>query len=357
MAAGFGAALIFLCLLIAEIILSLVVLCYTGHCFLVVVQDTAAGNDEVTWPDEPPQDWIARGVYAIGMVVIWLIPFGVVRAALINRGVGNEVLLPLLVGAAGLLWLMLPVSLLSSMSASSRLFLLRTAVLRALMRIPGTVVTFYLISALLFAGWLALASVTLSNESWLLLPLAAAAGPVVLMIYARLLGRVAWRIAELKPIKRKKVTPVPPVPGIRVEVQDPWAAPRKGKRKNKAEAAQPKSPVEGYAVSDEPPPPQPSVPPMDGYKAIGEETFVAEPPPPPRDEHGAGLLDRPTPRPTELDLELARKSKPAAAPSWPMVSGIYSFPWRSANLKQTVFIALGLFGMGGLYILMHFPGQ
>ena len=36
---------------------------YAMHCLLVVVQDTAAGNDEVTWPAEPIQDSLGGALH------------------------------------------------------------------------------------------------------------------------------------------------------------------------------------------------------------------------------------------------------------------------------------------------------
>ncbi|HEY1858968.1 MAG TPA: hypothetical protein VGG61_01355 [Gemmataceae bacterium] len=360
MAAGFAAALIFIVLLMADVILGLFVICYAGHCFLVAMQDTAAGNDEVTWPDEPMQDWAVRGLYMVGMVAVWLAPIGILRGVLRSHAVADDVTLVLLGVGATLLWLMFPISLLSSLSGSSRLFLLRGAVLRQLIRIPGALLVFYFVSAFLFASWLALVYFTLIEQSWLLLALAAIAGPVVLLIYARLLGRISWILSQLKPVKRKMKEAVSPVPGVEIDAHDPWAAPvrkrKLKKKKNAPKAAPAVSSEESYAFADEPPPPQPTEAPLDGFPAIGAETFdVHEPPATPKDDESV-FVGRSISRGDREEEILATPSKPTAPPERPLLDGVYSFPWYASNRKVLVFLALGLFCMGALALLMEPPG-
>jgi hypothetical protein len=360
MAAGFAAALIFIVLLMADVMLGLFVICYAGHCFLVVMQDTAAGNDDVTWPDEPMQDWVVRGLYMFGMVAVWLAPIGVLRGVLRSHAVADDVTLVLLGVGAILLWLMFPISLLSSLSGSSRLFLLRGAVLRQLARVPGALFIFYFVSALLFAGWLALIYFSLIGRSWLVLTLAAIAGPVVLLIYARLLGRISWILSQLRPLKRKAKEAGSPLPGVEIDAHDPWAAPvRKRKLKKKKNAAQATPAVsseESYAFADEPPSPQPTVTPLDGYPAIGIETFNVQAPPETPKEDSSEFVGRSISRGDKEEEILATPSKPMLPPERPMFDGVYSFPWYASNRKVLVFLALGLFCMGALALLMEPPG-
>ena len=44
--------------LVATVIVGTYVFAYASHCFLTVVEQTSAGNDEVVWPNEPYQDWL-----------------------------------------------------------------------------------------------------------------------------------------------------------------------------------------------------------------------------------------------------------------------------------------------------------
>ena len=56
--AAAGPTILFMILLLAQILIGIYVAAYASHCLLTVVQDTAAGNDEVIWPDEPYYDWV-----------------------------------------------------------------------------------------------------------------------------------------------------------------------------------------------------------------------------------------------------------------------------------------------------------
>jgi hypothetical protein len=360
MAAGFAAALIFIVLLMASVILGLFVICYAGHCFLVAMQDTAAGNDEVSWPDEPLQDWVVRGIYMVGMVAIWLAPMAILRGSLRSHAVADDVTLVLLGIGALLVWLMFPISLLSSLSGSSRLFLIRGAVLRQLARIPGALLVFYFMSALLFAGWLALVYLTIAKHWWAALPFAAIAGPVVLLIYARLLGRISWILSQLRPIKRKTRQATAPVPGMEIAASDPWAAPvrkRKLKKKKNVENTSPAvASEEAYGFAEEPLSPPLAEMPLDGYPAIGAETFHVQEPPETPEEEGSAPTGRSISVGDKEEEVLATHSQPTPPPARPLVEGVYSFPWYASNRKVVVFLALGLFCLGALALLMEPPG-
>jgi hypothetical protein len=360
MAAGFAAALIFIALLIAVVILGLFVLCYAGHCFLVVMQDTAAGNDEVTWPDEPLQDWVVGGVYMIGMVAIWLAPIAILRGSLRSHAVADDVTLLLLGIGAALVWLMFPISLLSSLSGSSRLFLLRGVVLRQLARIPRALIVFYLMSAWLFAGWLALVYFAMVKQWWAALPCAAIAGPTVLLIYARLLGRISWILSQLRSIKQKKRETTAPIPGIEIDASDPWAVPVRRRKQKKKKNVQKTSPAvaseEGYGFAEEPLSPPPVQTPLDGYPAVGAETFHVQEPPETLKEEGSDFTGRSISVGDKEDEVLATPSKPTPPPARPLLDGVYSFPWYASNRKVMAFLALGLFCIGALVFLMNPPG-
>jgi hypothetical protein len=296
----------------------------------------------------------------VGMVAIWLAPIGILRGSLRSHSVGDDVTLMFLCIGAVLVWLMFPISLLSSLSGSSRLFLLRGAVLRQLMRIPGALAALYVMSALLFAGWLALVYCAMVQRWWAALPFAAIAGPIVLLVYARLLGRISWILGELRPIKKKSSDTVAPVPGVEIRASDPWAVPlrkRKKKKKKNAEKAAPAvASEEGYGFADEPATPPRTDIPLDGYPAVGAETFhVQAPPETPKDE-GSDLLGRSISLGDKEEEILATPSKPTPPPARPLVDGVYSFPWYASNRKVLVFLALGLFCIGALALLMEPPG-
>src|SRR5437660_7434780 len=122
MGPDYGAALqvlVFLTVTVIQILLSLAVFSYCGHSFLNIFVNTTAGNDEVLWPKDPYQDWIFKFFFLLWILAVWTVPAGLLLGIL-------ELPRPLFFAAlVGLLWLVLPVTLLSSLSASSSLVLLR----------------------------------------------------------------------------------------------------------------------------------------------------------------------------------------------------------------------------------------
>jgi hypothetical protein len=360
MAGAFAAALIFYMLMIAEIMLGLFVVCYACHTFLTVLQDTAAGNDEATWPDEPLQDWMPRGAYLLGLIAVILAPVGFLRVVLRSNGVTENLLLPLLATGGILLWLAFPVCILSSLSGTSRLFILRAQVLGQLLRIPGAVVILYLVSAVLFAGLLALGYLTLLDGWFYLLPVTAVALTAGLMVYGRLLGRIAWLVSELKPAQRTAREQPRTMQAVRSEAHDPWADPaRKRKRKKRKIEKTPSIhlPVDGYNLADEPPTAPASEPPLDGCPAVGVEAFDVQDAPNQSPTKGN---ERPTPWTDKVERELAFPSQLPPPPERPMLSGVYSFPWYPSSRRVLVILSAGFFFMGVLAVLMimvGLPGQ
>src|SRR4051812_25826992 len=74
MAGAAGGALIFFMLLIGGVITGLYAGAYAAHVFLVTVDGTASGYDEVTWPDEPYYDWVWKLFYLVWLVALWGVP-------------------------------------------------------------------------------------------------------------------------------------------------------------------------------------------------------------------------------------------------------------------------------------------
>src|SRR5947209_19316810 len=70
-----GGAIFFVLTLVATMIVGTYVLAYAAHCFFTVVEQTAAGNDEVVWPNIPYTDWLWEAVYILWLSALWLAPF------------------------------------------------------------------------------------------------------------------------------------------------------------------------------------------------------------------------------------------------------------------------------------------
>ncbi|MCS6853037.1 MAG: hypothetical protein NZ700_17915 [Gemmataceae bacterium] len=185
-----GPLLLFVGLVLAEALVALIVAPYAAHSFLVVVEETAAGNDAVVWPDEPFVDWVWKVFYAAWLAGIWLGPVYLVLRRIEPAPLGETPLWKWLVAAA-VLWLLFPISLLSSLSAASTWAVLHGPLLGRMVQRWPAVLTFYGLSAAVVAsGGLGVAT-ALSAEWYALLP-AAVGAAAAFLIYARLLGRLGW---------------------------------------------------------------------------------------------------------------------------------------------------------------------
>ena len=141
-----GMAILFFMYLLAATILGIYVAGYAAHSFLTVVEDTAAGNDEVRWPHDPLVDWAWKFVYLGWLMLVWLVP-ALIVARIWAAGSPPETAFAKTAGmVAALFWLLFPITLLSSLSASSRWFVFSPAILPRLAQRPGTVAMFYLLT-------------------------------------------------------------------------------------------------------------------------------------------------------------------------------------------------------------------
>jgi hypothetical protein len=198
-------------------IVGLFVALYAAHSFLVVLEQTAAGRDEVDWPDDVIVDWFWKP-----FLFVWVIGFWVVPAWLLISLVAL-VLRPLAGYYATLIaviWFIFPISLLSSLHAQSRLTVLDWTIVRRLAKNAGSMGLFYAVTGVLIVGSAVFVVFALKSPSWLPLPLAACAVSAVLLIDARLLGRIAWLVGHRTPEKarggKKRAARVP----------DPWNLPQ-----------------------------------------------------------------------------------------------------------------------------------
>src|SRR5437660_632300 len=127
-----GILIFFFSVLIAEILVSLIVLSYAAHCFLVVLVHTAAGDDHIQWPDDPLADWFLRVWHFLWLLAVWLVPAFFLMKIFHPRP-------PVFVaGVVALLWLVFPVTLLSSFTALSQWVIFRPVILRALLAYSGS---------------------------------------------------------------------------------------------------------------------------------------------------------------------------------------------------------------------------
>jgi hypothetical protein len=183
----FGMAIIFLGL--PTVSVTLLTVAYSAACFTPTVVDTAAGNLHVeSWPEPVPKEW------ALDLIYLSFLGLG---AAVVGYGIGTLAGLFSDWGVtAGVLgaFLAFPVIMLSALEANSAFVPLTIPILRTFITGWWAWLLFYILTGLMWGGLLFGGALLFL---WFL-PAVVALGPVVptvLLIYARLLGRLGWRIS------------------------------------------------------------------------------------------------------------------------------------------------------------------
>src|SRR6185437_2662074 len=356
----------------------LYVLAFVARCVLVVVQETGLGQDEVTWPAEPIQDWLGHAVLFVELLGLWLLPAGLIARMLRHVWLPDEGMLRILLLAGPGLWLFFPIVLLSSLSASSRWVPFRWTIFCQFLRIAPAAVGFYVLTALLLAVGVAPWYFALVKHQTILLPVAAVVSAAVVLIYARLIGRVAWLIQRLP--SRQRVVAKPPVekhPPIKshgkkkrkpaIKAQDPWAVPEEAPSRAKpkrfpwaeekpAKAKSAYTPpnaedIEGYGIAAEQsivpdaPAEKPAKHPMytspEEYEPIDMQV-VSEVETPSREEPDSLFTQQVQQRIAERE-----RAEPPAPPH-PFFSGVYTFPLYLHCLPNWILLALGGLVLGGI---------
>jgi hypothetical protein len=198
-------------------VVGFILLTYAAHCFLTIVVESGCGNDEVRWPREGVVDWLLKPVYCVWLHVPWAALFGI---GLLPWLVDDAAAYFILLGC--ILYVLQPITLLSSLSAKSWVALLYLPFLARWRRWPATFVLVLMLALPLPLAAGLMVEAALAHSFWWALA-AALAGPLALLWDARLLGRYGWLVTQ---------TALPP-PALRreperiagVEVEDPWAGP------------------------------------------------------------------------------------------------------------------------------------
>src|SRR5947209_8438766 len=129
-----GAVIQYVAMLAALGIVGSIVLAYAAHCFLVVVQDTAAGIDAVVWPRDSLAEWLGGATLMGWLVLVWIAPLGMLlrtlKPAFVTETPGLAVLL-----AGVVLGVFFPIGVLSALSGRSGWRFFRLRLLSGLARI------------------------------------------------------------------------------------------------------------------------------------------------------------------------------------------------------------------------------
>lgn len=166
---------------------------YSAACCVAVIMDTGNGNDRITaWPDPNWRDW-ALELMRVGFVLL------VVQAVAM---VGGRIFAPL----AGSVWLgtlaasffLFPFMLLSSLEADSPWVPVSGPILKSLTSHWWAWLVFYGLTGAMLAVWLTFFVVGFGWARYLTVLAAAPLFSAMLLIDARLLGRLAWRASLIE---------------------------------------------------------------------------------------------------------------------------------------------------------------
>jgi hypothetical protein len=378
--------ILFVLLLVVHVFIWCLVFSYMAHCFVTVVEDTAAGIDQFTWPNDIYLDWIWKPVYLLWLICVWLVPvallFRVVRSPVLETQAPQS----FLIVAAASLWLLFPFGLLSSLAASSRWLPFSVIALRLLVRRPGTVAVFYLFSGVIVTVCTACFCFALLNGSTALVLAAGAIGAAGLLIYARLLGRLLRVLRgvqlpvtkQVKPATRhKRINPYPELtnptmvsaeelnkfmkdegPVVTIPLDGPvesygiadYAPPSSEKKRKKKKVARPArsvpidGPAEPYPVAAH----KPESPPQKTEELTSQSVSWDEATPTERLTDSERLALH---QPSEAELELARRSREPSLPPLPLVNGVFTFPWSGSSVLVWLALSMGLIVLQGLALL------
>jgi hypothetical protein len=304
-------ALIFVPALVLAALCAFAFALFAAHYYLTVLEGTAAGAKEIAWASEPITDNFWKPFYLAGLLCLWLGPAYVVGRALAGSTqlawVGFAV--PVLVA-----WLLYPVSQLSSLSASSVWMPLSAQVFARLTQRPGTALSFFALTLPVFAlGGLAFRWAFLTADEWPLLFAGAPLLALALLLYARLLGRLAFALLFTRDLfkRRKKKKPKPEAkPAPREPEPDPQPA----------DLPPITTPLDGELVgynvlmSDDPPAPKKRVKAEAADDDAPPPTPPEAPAPPRRTAKSDHPLDRARTWTDEDDDATPYEMKPAEAP-------------------------------------------
>jgi hypothetical protein len=207
-------AFIFMPALAGAAIFSFVFILFLANYYLTVLEGTATGAKHVTWLSEPIIDNFWKFWYMLWLFGLWFGP-GFLIAKAITAGSDSawvKLWLPI-----GIVWLLYPVSQLSSLSASTIWLPLVPDVFARLAQKPAVTLGFYVLSIPVLALFaVAFKWAFLTKGEWELLFAGAPLMVLAVFLYGRLIGRLAFVLAFTKSLfqeKKRKKKPKPAAEG------------------------------------------------------------------------------------------------------------------------------------------------
>jgi hypothetical protein len=213
-----GSSLMGIPLLMMAVGLMVMSLAYAAACFTSAVQDTADRDSQVREESMPE---LGQWLFSLG---------GMMLLASLSGAAGYPLTFIPNVGPWGVIGsaiVLFPILLLSAMERDSLFVPFSGPILRSLGTLWWGWMLFYLITTPLVVGWLALTGYLLVTAFYGTPFLSGPLLATIILVYARLLGRVAWRAAEMPDGGRRENSSA-------VDEYAPPQLKKKRKRKHKA---------------------------------------------------------------------------------------------------------------------------
>jgi hypothetical protein len=276
-------ALLFVPAFVGAVLVGFLFVLVTAHYYLTVLESTGEGSQSVTWTNEPIVECWWKVWYLVWLVGLWFGPAYIVGRVLTA---GTDQAWQRLAVPLAMIWLCYPVSQLSSLAASTMWLPLLPDVLLRLLQKPVTVLGFYFLSGgVITLFGLAFHWVFRTADDWHWLVIGAPLLVVSVLLYARLLGRLAFALRFTRDLMARKTT--------------------KGKPKSPTKHAIDEV-IPTLRQTDELPP----IPiDREDEELLGYQTFIDDDPPPPRKKRlRAELVEHDTNR------DQPSESRPAVTP-------------------------------------------
>lgn len=326
----FGSAMITVGCIAGLAIVGSLTFAFVAHIFFGIADGTAAGQDEIKWPEEPMTDRFTKAIW-LG----WTLLLTASPTHLFGRALAGPRMASWLIGLFGTA-LLFPLFLMSMQIGGSLLHVIHPDAYRRLTKRPDHLVAYYAAVAIAYAlmgfGWYAMFRFP-AGVSFI----GAFVVSIGIVLAARLYGRLAHLVSFVKSRKREKFVESP---GILIPPPRPVA-----------EGAAVRATGESYGLrGDTRREPEVSSAHQSSLKRIWVEEGADDPyllsdgpaaSPPPRIELPEAIRN-----PSKDEMELAMRNRPIPPPNQPWTTGTFSFPFRPENWKALAWLTSGIFVSG-----------
>jgi len=301
---------------------------YASHVFSVIAEGTAAGQNEITWPDEPLVDRLGKAAIMAWVFLVSASAPYIVGKICAGNGIGAWIFT--LTGFG----IVFPVIVLSVRSSNSLFGIINSEVVARIAKRPEYWACYYIAIApvLLVLGLSAWAAF---HFNLLVAIVAALAAATCLLISSRLIGRLALLVGRTPTMRREKPDESESPPFDLGAVADTAAARSHGGQRHTRST---------YGMRDSKAPEPTTASPTPSLKRIWVEEGADDPyaladaANPPK----APELPREFAQPSEYEMKLALRSRPPAPPKHPWLESTYTFPFNPSNWGPLLTLTIGL---------------